>query len=887
MSRDYRDPKLDPLSEPSGFSVRETTVFGDPFDEQIGDLNDETGKSIGGRAGFANGGEDEEIPGYERVGPGFGRLSPESFQGIDWSARESKFPKAPPPLRETAGKTGRATPIANAIGDISDSTARTRAGLPLRSPMGSVADVEDFLGSYPENLFASAENTGRHFGQAIDEGDITQGLGAAGRAALTLGMLTPWGQRAMVASPGYTIAGAGLTGGLSDAALGENPDLPKIPSFTTRDLQDLISRAGFTSPAGATEAQAQTLGRDRKNTPAAAPPRPPEPEDTNDGLDGTDRAMRKRLNAMVRRGAELTDAQQSQLSDLNKAVREHKAREQQRALGQQDREADTTRGNVQRTLDDARTAREKVMTDRYLPFNEVLGGVPAHVVPWLPYILGGTTAGVAGTMRVRAENRRLGEWQNTLSRVRDQRLAAGRARSARGQNTANALGDEGTEAAAMISQSWPTQHWYDKLLKVPGMAVAGAAEGAPWPLITQGYNAITQPQENPRAAAYREFLRVAGAGGLPDDHPEVSRHRQQLGEPSIIPPVNPAYREAAEFFTPGGTWPNRMSAAAAEGAAGTILPSLLSQYMRPFEVSLPRAETKVALDAMNARRAAEAARRTSGGSGRTGGSPSPPPGGSGAPSPAPTQTAAPTGQASPQQPLTARMDESRRTAGAPLDQSADDIPKPKKKKGKTSKLQGPSARGQMDGGEVETLNATPSRERHPAGHTVFRNPSDGQYITPPTPLSRGGSAKNTSSPPRAGLFRGALDLARRYASGGRVVVGAVDGTTPGRADELPVDVPSGSFVIPADIVAYLGEGNSRAGHVKLDQAFGSSKARASGGPAVPILISDGEYVVDPETVVRLGQGNADQGHAILEKLVLKLRKDHVLHLQRLPSPARD
>ena len=231
------------------------------------------------------------------------------------------------------------------------------------------------------------------------------------------------------------------------------------------------------------------------------------------------------------------------------------------------------------------------------------------------------------------------------------------------------------------------------------------------------------------------------------------------------------------------------------------------------------------------------------------------------------------------------MDESRQAAGAPLDQSADDIPKPKpkKKKGKTSKLQGPSTRGQMDGGEVGTSNATP--ERHPAGHRVWRASDSGQYTTPATPaptqntFSRGG--------PLLRAFGGAVALARRYASGGKVVVGAVDGTTPGRADELERDVPSGSFVIPADIVAYLGEGNSRAGHVKLDQAFGSSKARASGGPAVPILISDGEYVVDPETVVRLGQGNADQGHAILEKLVLKLRKDHIQHLSKLPRPSRD
>lgn len=133
----------------------------------------------------------------------------------------------------------------------------------------------------------------------------------------------------------------------------------------------------------------------------------------------------------------------------------------------------------------------------------------------------------------------------------------------------------------------------------------------------------------------------------------------------------------------------------------------------------------------------------------------------------------------------------------------------------------------------------------------------------------------------------AMGLARKYASGGRVLTGAVIGKTDGRGDALPVDVPEGAFVVPADIVAALGSGNTLAGMHKLEKTFGKSKhiARSSGG-AVPIRISDGEYVVSPEHVAQLGHGDMDAGHRTLDALVMKLRNQNIKALASLPPPSK-
>ena len=166
--------------------------------------------------------------------------------------------------------------------------------------------------------------------------------------------------------------------------------------------------------------------------------------------------------------------------------------------------------------------------------------------------------------------------------------------------------------------------------------------------------------------------------------------------------------------------------------------------------------------------------------------------------------------------------------------------------------------------------------------------------------------------------------------GNKVVVheGPIHSPVAGRTDHLPMHVKSGSYVIPADIIGAMGEGNTMAGFKvarrmfssnpyfqKSMSPYGSSSpiynsdekpygARAAGGGTpgighngapqddedndlVPIVAAGGEYVISPQDVTRLGKGDIDDGHKTLDSFVTKYRKKTIKVLQNLPGPKRD
>jgi hypothetical protein len=106
-------------------------------------------------------------------------------------------------------------------------------------------------------------------------------------------------------------------------------------------------------------------------------------------------------------------------------------------------------------------------------------------------------------------------------------------------------------------------------------------------------------------------------------------------------------------------------------------------------------------------------------------------------------------------------------------------------------------------------------------------------------------------------------------------------------------VPSGSYVIPADIVGAMGEGNTMAGFKYLDRMFNSApgvRAFASGGSTgelVPIVAAGGEYVITPSAVEHIGAGDMNRGHQALDLFVKKMRAKTVKTLKGLPGPKAD
>lgn len=147
--------------------------------------------------------------------------------------------------------------------------------------------------------------------------------------------------------------------------------------------------------------------------------------------------------------------------------------------------------------------------------------------------------------------------------------------------------------------------------------------------------------------------------------------------------------------------------------------------------------------------------------------------------------------------------------------------------------------------------------------------------------------------------------------------GPIMSAVAGRTDHHGMNVASGAYVLPADHVSSLGQGNTQSGMAVLGHMFGQSgpygmgrnpaikrgsgaprapraKILAAGGVAddgvgtpTPINAAGGEYVVDPDIVAEIGGGDIKLGHAILDKWVISNRKKHVKTLQSLPGPAKD
>jgi len=172
------------------------------------------------------------------------------------------------------------------------------------------------------------------------------------------------------------------------------------------------------------------------------------------------------------------------------------------------------------------------------------------------------------------------------------------------------------------------------------------------------------------------------------------------------------------------------------------------------------------------------------------------------------------------------------------------------------------------------------------------------------PLKHGSSkatiSKNISEMSRAGhphdqAIAAALNIARSTKahggeqSGNVIHVGPIHSPVAGRTDHLPMHVPAGAYVIPAEEVSAAGEGNTLAGFKAIEgwvSKYHDDHFTAHGNP-VPIVAAGGEYVIPPEVVSGLGDGDLNTGHRILDQYVLKLRKKHIQTLQKLPGPKKD
>jgi len=162
-------------------------------------------------------------------------------------------------------------------------------------------------------------------------------------------------------------------------------------------------------------------------------------------------------------------------------------------------------------------------------------------------------------------------------------------------------------------------------------------------------------------------------------------------------------------------------------------------------------------------------------------------------------------------------------------------------------------------------------------------------------------------------------IGERYAQRQMLHQGFLHSPVPGRTDKLPITVKGGAYVLPADHVAALGQGNSLAGADKVNKMFkmgpyGTAASPLKAAPAhvphlnlkapappaskppkfahgghsdgVPIIAAGGEIVIPPDKIMERF-GSVKKGHRWLDAWVVRTRKKHVKTLRSLKPPRTD
>jgi len=153
---------------------------------------------------------------------------------------------------------------------------------------------------------------------------------------------------------------------------------------------------------------------------------------------------------------------------------------------------------------------------------------------------------------------------------------------------------------------------------------------------------------------------------------------------------------------------------------------------------------------------------------------------------------------------------------------------------------------------------------------------------------------------------------------GMMHTGPIYSSVPGRTDAHATRVPSSSYILPADVIAGRGQGNTLAGMKSYMQLFkmgpystsmphlghgagipkgprlqkvahsgGGKEGNGNVGEPVEVNLAGGELCIPPANIRETVHPDLDTAHRILDSFVISERKKQITELKKLPPPAKD
>lgn len=124
--------------------------------------------------------------------------------------------------------------------------------------------------------------------------------------------------------------------------------------------------------------------------------------------------------------------------------------------------------------------------------------------------------------------------------------------------------------------------------------------------------------------------------------------------------------------------------------------------------------------------------------------------------------------------------------------------------------------------------------------------------------------------------------------------GMILGSGNGRSDNVAAKVKIDDYIVPADVVSALGNGDTNSGGKTInnwinqhsDKATMDAYADGGSSRTLDADLSSGEARLPGHVVRKLGKGSSDKGADMLDKWVLGIRNQYKEHLASLPAPKK-